>query len=371
MEDFRETNNPKPILRSDNTATTEGKSSWGRNETILLIIIILLISIFISLLPRSTVKEVKISSENQKIIEKPKLITLGNISGLIFDKNPLAEKKQINILFLGIPGETYNAPELTDTIILINIRPKTQRTIFLSIPRDLLVKIPPGLSPGNLCTKINALYTYKNLPTAQRIEAVKIVINEITGIVPDYWVVLDLEGVKKIIDQVGGINVLVKEDVYDPAFPGPNNSYQIFQLKKGWRWLDGETALKYIRTRHDPGGDFARISRQQEVLMALKNKVLSLNPFWNFPTLLKIWNTLSNHLQTNLALAEAKYFWELGKEINPDKIIPRVIDNNPETGLLMSSQTMLGNSPAYVLMPQAGKDNYGEIKKFVSNLFGN
>lgn len=268
-----------------------------------------------------------------------------------------AKEQRVNALFLGIAGQGNNAPNLTDTLMVMSINPKNQEGFLLSIPRDLLIKAPNG----NYYTKINSLYQEKG------IEAVKNILSEITGLKFDYNIVIDLQGVKKIIDQLDGIDILVEKDIYDPAFPGPADSYQLFTLKKGWQHLDGETALKYIRTRHDPSGDFARMDRQQKILIALKEKIASLHPIWNLAIIFDIWKTAKDHFQTNLSLLNIKSFWKTAKNFSLEKINFRVLD--AETGLLVPGHTLLGNERAYILKPKAGINNYEEIKSFVKTLF--
>ena len=269
----------------------------------------------------------------------------------------LVRGKRINTIFLGIPGKGNNAPNLTDTLMVMSIDEKTKEGFLLSIPRDLLITIPKT----KFYTKINALYQRNG------IDSVQAILSEITGLNFDYNVVIDLGGVKKIIDQVNGIDVMVEKNIYDPLFPGPNNSYQLFALKAGWQHLDGETALKYIRTRHDPTGDFARMRRQQQVLTALQEKISSLHPVWNLGVVLSIWQTLITHFKTNLSLENIKNFWEITKEIDLEKIEFKVLD--PTTGLLVPGHTILGNQRAYILRPKAGLNNYSEIKNFIKKLY--
>lgn len=263
---------------------------------------------------------------------------------------------RINALFLGMAGEGNNAPNLTDTLIVMSINEKNKEGFLVSIPRDLLVKIPGK----NIYTKINALYQEGGLDSLENI------LNEITGLNFDYDIVIDLEGVKKIIDQVGGIDIFVDNDIYDPDFPGPNNSYQVFALKKGWQHLDGETALKYIRTRHDPTGDFARMNRQQKVLTALKDKISSLHPLWNLAIIFEIWKTVTGHFQTNLSITNIKTFWTMAKDIDLEKIKFKTLD--PTTELLVPDHFVFGNEEAYILKPRAGLNNYSEIRNYINQL---
>jgi LCP family protein required for cell wall assembly len=302
-----------------------------------------------------------------EIITKKRVIIIDNQSeaagiGAVLPEccqEPRSTDKRINALFLGMAGEGNNAPNLTDTLIVMSINEKNKEGFLLSIPRDLLVKIPGK----NIYTKINALYQEDNLAALENI------LNEITGLNFDYNIVIDLEGVKKIIDQVGGIDVFVDNDIYDPAFPGPNNSYQVFTLKKGWQHLDGETTLKYIRTRHDATGDFARMSRQQKALMALKDKISSLHPLWNLAVIFDIWKTIQGHFQTNLSITNIKTFWTMAKDIDLEKIKFKTLD--PTTELLVPDHFILGNEEAYILKPRAGLNNYSEIREYINQLINN
>ena len=270
---------------------------------------------------------------------------------------PLTKEVRVNAIFLGVSGEGNNAPELTDTLMVMSIDEKTKHGFLLSIPRDLLVMIPET----NFYTKINNLYQEHG------IDSVQTVLGEITGLNFNYNIVIDLQGVKKIIDQVGGIDILIEKEIYDPAFPGPFDSYQLFILKEGWQHFDGETALKYIRTRYGAGADFARMRRQQKVLTTLKEKISLLHPVWNLPIVLSIWQTLTDHFQTNLSLKNIKAFWETIKDIDLEKVELKVLD--PTTGLLVSDYTILGDQKAYILRPTAGINNYEEIKNFIKTLF--
>ncbi len=277
--------------------------------------------------------------------------------------SPSNSKERVNLLFLGIPGKDYHGEKMTDTIIVVSTTPKGEKPIGISIPRDLLVRIPEK----DQYTKINALYdSAKN--EKQGIEMVAKKLNEITNLNFNYFVVFDLEGVKGLIDKLGGIDVVVRENIYDPLFPAPYDSYQVFSIKKGIHHLDGETALKYIRSRNQIGGDFARIQRQQEVINILKNRILSLNFIWDFPTILSVWKTLKNNTYTNIDITDIKYAWNLVKKTNLDEIKFYTISNLDENQFLVSEETTLENQKAYVLKPKAGLENYEEIKNYINQL---
>ena len=275
------------------------------------------------------------------------------------EKRDKETKLETNILALGRPGDGYSGGNLTDTIILIHLTQDSDggKAFLISLPRDLLVKIPNGEG----LAKMNSLYGLVG------IEKLKEKVKEITGLSVDRYIIVDLAVVEEVIALIDGLNVFVEQDINDPYFPGPNYSYRAFNLSAGWRYLDGPTTLKYIRTRHTlPNGDFDRMSRQQQVIQLLKQKILALNPLWDFPTYIKIFNSLQNHIETNLGLLEIKSFWETAKEIGSDSIVSLVIDKK-ETELLTSGQVMFGEQIASVVYPKAGQGNYEEIKKFISS----
>jgi LCP family protein required for cell wall assembly len=276
------------------------------------------------------------------------------LSSLVLTKkNGTVEK---NILVLGRPGLGYSGGNLTDTIILVHLKPIEERATLISLPRDLLVKIPQQ----ERLTKINSLYQLIG------IEGLKEKIEEITGLAVDHCILVDLAVVKEIIKLVDGLNVYVPKDINDPYFPGPNYTYQTFVLKAGWRYLDGQTALQYIRTRYtSPNGDFDRMARQQQIIRLLKQKVLSLNPLWNFPTYLKIFNTLNEHIETDLGLIEMKSLWQTAQELNIGQITHLVIDKK-RTNLLVGGQVMFGQQAASVVYPRVGQGNYTEIKDYIN-----
>jgi len=276
-------------------------------------------------------------------------------------------KSGTNILALGRPGQGYSGQNLTDTILLVHLNPDEESLTLVSLPRDLLVRIPyrdPSTgafleSNETGLTKINSLYSLVG------IEGLKEKIEKITGLSVDSYVLVDLVVVKEIIELVGGLNVFVPKDIDDPYFPGPNYTYQAFALKAGWRYLDGQTALKYIRTRYtSPNGDFDRMARQQQIIRLLKQKVLSLNPLWNFLTYLKIFNTLKGRIETDLSLLEMKSLWQTAQEVDINQITTIVIDKK-RTNLLVGDQIMLGQQKASVVYPKTGQGNYDEIRDFI------
>jgi LCP family protein required for cell wall assembly len=287
------------------------------------------------------------------ILSETKSTTLGN--------------EPINILFLGVAGEGSRGSFLTDTIFVTSIIPSKKQISMISIPRDLWVKIPNG-STG---IKINSLYELENrgkaFSKANSYSLVKEKIEDVTGLPIDHIVVLDLKGLEKLIDDLGGIDIWLEKDVIDPNLVDPHNPSKIFHLSAGWRHLDGALIIKFIRTRYAPNGDFYRIEHQQQIIAALKDKLTKLADIWNLISWLKIWQSLSGHIVTNLDFNTIWQMLPVVKNISSGQIQYLSITNKLPDELLITS-TMYDNwakKNIYILVPKKGFENYEEINNYI------
>src|SRR5438309_2557804 len=176
------------------------------------------------------------------------------------------------VLLLGSDDDGKNKSPLTQSMILVRVEPATKHVTMLSIPRDLWVPLSTGGS-----AKIDAAYAYGGasaaMATVERNFHVHI----------DEYAWIGLKGLIKLIDQLGGIDVLVTNPVLDDFYPDDIGGGYAFGAKRvavlpGAQHLDGSQALQYVRSRHnDINGDFGRSARQQEVLLAIKAKASTLN----------------------------------------------------------------------------------------------
>jgi len=285
---------------------------------------------------------------------------------------PLAgeEQDQINLLFLGIGGQEHiSGNYLTDTIILVVLTPGSGKAAAISIPRDLIVRAPNG----SRFMRINALYAmYPPLlfpqedrdpgefPGPMGITYTKDAVEKVTGVVVDYYVVVDLQAVEKVVTTLGGIVVPNINDPDDSKIPGEID-------EAGLRHLNGTEAAKYIRVRHTPGGDFDRMKRQHQVIFAIKEKVASLKSFSSIPKLFSLYQTLQDHFYTDLSFRELVRLKELGEDIGTDAILSERITGQ-KGNLLVSSTEIWSGKEAYVLIPRAGKENYEEIHEKVEGI---
>lgn len=273
------------------------------------------------------------------------------------------EQGRINILLLGRAGEHYPGKNLTDTVMVMSIDTRAKKVALLSLPRDLYVPI----GTTDLYTKLNAVYQY-GLSTEEGVAPLRKTIETITDTPIHYFVTVDFDSFEKIVDTLGGINIEVPRDFYDPRYPGKNYSYETFELKKGWQILDGATALKYVRERHDdPAGDFGRAKRQQQVLQALKDKAFSLGTLFNIVTLNQLLRELGESVKTDMAVEDMGRFLELSRSLDTKNVTTVVIDAWKKESLLRVSHLQVGPIAAFILVPRTG--NWSEIHDVSTHIF--
>lgn len=300
----------------------------------------------------------------------------GQITQLISsgDKKIAGEDEdRVNVLLLGIGGiengKEHDGPFLTDTIILGSFKPSTEQVALISIPRDLVMPIA-----GSGWKKINAANAHGEAQNpGQGGELARQTISESLGLPIPYYVRIDFAGFKKLIDDLGGIDVDVEHILDDKLYPilgketaTTTERYEHLYIKTGWQHFDGELALKFVRSRQAAGAegsDFARSKRQQKVLMAAKEKALSFSILANPYKISNLMDTLSQHLATNLQVWEIIRLFNLGKVVKDENISHRVFDDSAE-GLLVQAVTEDG---AYVLRPKDG--DFSEIKLITQNIF--
>jgi LCP family protein required for cell wall assembly len=269
---------------------------------------------------------------------------------------------RINILLLGIGGAGHDGADLTDTMMVVSVDPINKTVSMLSIPRDLWVDIPGG---GE--SKINAVNSFGN-QNKKRFgdgpSASKQVVSQILDLPIHYYILMDFEGFKKMVDEVGGIDVNVEKSIVDPYYPDdrPGHYGQItYRVSAGQQHMDGTAALRYARSR-ETTSDFDRAHRQQIILKALKDKALSVGIMANPAKLSGLMNIVGEHFRTDMQLWEMERFLTILKDVNTQEIAQRVLEDSSE-GLLKSSNI----NGAYVLLPRSG--NYKEIQALAHSIF--
>ena len=217
----------------------------------------------------------------------------------------------INILLIGTDARPDDeGPPLTDTLILISLDPETGAAGMLSLPRDLWVPIP-GMG---VTTKINTAYRmgeFGNYPGGGA-QLIKDTISSFIGEPVPYYVSISFDGFVEIMDLIGGVEIVLPVEIHDEQYPTADYGVQTFHLDAGRQHLDGETALKYARTRN-VDSDYGRARRQQELIRAVVDKVMRADML---PTLLakapRMLYTMRSSIDTDMPMAAqlelANYF---------------------------------------------------------------
>ncbi len=242
-------------------------------------------------------------------------------------------KERVNILVLGIDQrevETDEGPWRTDTMIVLTLDPVSMTAGMLSIPRDLYVPIPGYERQLGSNQRINTAHYYGDLfgyPGGGPALAKRTVEYNL-GIPIHFYVRLNFTAFERLVDEIGGIDIYVPETINDPDYPDEGYGYDPFYIEAGWHHLDGKTALKYARTRATFGGDFDRAKRQQQVILAIRDRVLDLGLL---PQLIakapQLLQTLGNAVQTDMTLEQAQQLAWLAAQVDRDRIQSAVLDN--------------------------------------------
>ena len=340
----------------------------------------------------------------------------GNIFGSILHslpgvKDELKGEKdgRVNILLLGMRGE--NVPGgglLADTIMVMSIKPGENKAAQISVPRDLYVTVP-GTSDKQ---KINAVYFYgEQKGKGKGLENMEKIVGEVTGLPMHYAASINFRGFIDLVNTISGVQIHLDQPFTETLqFRGlekrcdgvkytvPSGNYEEkrikrkngtyyanpkryplcfekvvtenlecggnFSLPAGDVNLNGDQALCYVRSRVT-SSDFERAKRQQIVMQAIKDKLLSAGTLTDFEKINGIMNSLGDNLRTDMEIWEMKRFIELYKEKNDKnyQIYQRVLENSEE-GLLYNPPE---NGAGYILLPRG--DNYGKIHEVCQNIF--
>ena len=265
---------------------------------------------------------------------------------------------RLNILLMGIdrrPGETGLAYR-SDTMMLASFDPVTNELGILSIPRDLYVPIPGYSAPQ----RINSA-----LPLGEQQRAgfgptlAMQAVQANLGMGVNAYAVIDFTALMKLVDDIGGIEVDVPEAISDYQFPSMDYGYDPLVLQAGLQHMDGYTAQKYARTRHG-SSDFDRARRQQQVLFAIRDRILSVN---SLPQLIiqapSLYASVSQNVYTQLSLDQMIQLVLWLKDLPADHIHTGVMDEH-------YVQNYTTEDGAEVLVPYPGA-----LPRLLAQVFGN
>lgn len=213
--------------------------------------------------------------------------TYDPVSSKVVKKTTIKADKPLSFLLLGTDTGEFGRKEVgnSDTMIVVTLNPKNKRTTMTSIPRDTLAEIVGGGQTSY--QKINAAYAVGGNEAAMQ------TVTKLLNVPLNYYVTVNMAGLEKIVNAVGGIDVNVKFSWKDP-YSGN------LQFTKGPMHLDGKWALSYARMRHQDS-DYGRQQRQQEVITQIVKKALSAKSLSNYSTLM---DSLADSMRTSLTFDE-------------------------------------------------------------------
>lgn len=266
---------------------------------------------------------------------------------------PVKESDRIDILIMGIRGENdpdadTGGPLLTDSIQLFSYSKTTGKSSLVSLPRDLYVTIH-----NNKKDKLNSAYEYGLSHSSNSLKFIKEKISQISGVYVDQVVIFDFSSFQEIVDALGGVDVTLTAPFSESQQWG-----YAFSLPAGPNHLDGKTALYYARSRYS-SNDFDRSRRQQQIIFAIKDKLLQLNFLSDPVKSFSILNLIRNDIKTDIGIWDIKQSMDLANQVKVDQIKRSVIST--ENFLIDSKE-----NGAYILTPKSG--NFKDIKKFFQDI---
>ncbi|MEN8252663.1 MAG: LCP family protein [Patescibacteria group bacterium] len=367
-----------------------------------LIIIVAVVIVFLGGCVFAGKKVIEKVAPNSKVLE-----SLARNLPLVENKLDGEEEGRINIVLLGMRGKgVAGGGTLADTIMVASIKKQenpegedTYKASMVSVPRDLYVTMPGTTAT----TKINGVYHYgEEKGKGQGMEAMKQVLEDISGQKMHYGVEVNFAGFKEVVDALGGVEVNLDEAFVEPVqfheekvcdgdnggvFTVKSGNFEskidhrgkvvaqyplcyneteecggVFTVPAGVTIMNGETALCYVRARAT-SSDFDRARRQQEVIGQLKQKALSMGVLTDFGKMQELFSAVSENMDTDMELWEMQRFFDIQqKRGNGEQIEHKVLENSEE-GLLYSHE---GDERGYILMPRG--DTYDKIREMFANI---
>jgi len=269
-------------------------------------------------LPSIRPPEVKAEAESNEPLPQMGAMTPEAGSAVVAYEPPPAavpaDSERINVLLMGIDrrggtGWGYRS----DTMIIVTVDPINNTAGMMSIPRDLQLPIP-----GNGEDRVNTanVFGYKYNYPGGGPALLKRTIEANFSIPIDYYIMIDFDAFTTIIHTLGGVDVNVPKQLHDTQYPDPKPgdpyAFKTVHFDVGWQHMDGSRALEYARSRMSTS-DFDRAKRQQQILLAIREKALNLNLIPKLPSLAA---TMLDTIKTDMTLDEMIELARLAPQID-------------------------------------------------------
>jgi polyisoprenyl-teichoic acid--peptidoglycan teichoic acid transferase len=240
---------------------------------------------------------------------------------------PWDGRERLNILLIG--SDEQRGGHNTDTLITVSIDPVTKQVAMFSLPRDTVdVPVPPGDAQRvwgrSYRAKINAWYVenrrrrdlWPGNDRQRGYNALKAIMGELYDLKIRYFVEVNFDGFKKVVDSVGGVTINVQVPVVDDQFPGTTGRVQRLYIPSGLQHMDGDQALRYARSRHT-STDFDRGARQQRVLLSLREQA---DPQTLIPRLPELVAALKSAVRTDVPIDQLDELLGLASQVDTANI---------------------------------------------------
>jgi LCP family protein required for cell wall assembly len=274
---------------------------------------------------------------------------------------PWDGKERLNILLIGTDQRPKEGTYNTDTLIVVSIDPTSRQVAMFSLPRDTVdVPLPPGplrnaYARGVYPKKINALFTsVRNradlVPGNSRTRGyngLKMVLGNLYGLDIKYFVEVNFDGFKQVVDAMGGVTINVQIPVVDESYPSDSGRLARVYIPAGLQHMTGAEALIYARSRHSGQGDFDRASRQQRVLTSLREQADIANLVPRIPQLV---DALKATVRTDIPQSELSKLAGLAGSIDTRNIRSFVL-----TPPRYATEKASGDPRGYVILPNVKK----------------
>jgi len=244
---------------------------------------------------------------------------------------PFDGRGLVRIIALGEDRSNPGTRGRSDTIIIaaIDLNNKTVRAV--SIPRDTHVWFPDR----DKYDKINSAYA-RGGPTASLSAAERVL-----GVGIDYYIKTSIDGLKDTVDLLGGVEIDIEKDM---NYVDRRGGLYI-HLRKGYRLLNGNQALEYVRFRHDKLGDISRIQRQQKFLRAIARKALSSGSIARLP---RIANEVMSNVETDMSGRDLLALAQMARDVRPEEIEMNTLPGHPEN--IHGISYWIADEPAVAMM---------------------
>lgn len=331
----------------------------------------------------------------------PKKNDLGERPKFDIEEPVVLSDSKYNFLLLGYGGEGHDGGALSDVLMVASLDTQNKTIKTISVPRDLWVDIPvrSDLKEKHKINSAFAIGSSDNMYPLKETQykgengggkMAKAVVEDVTGIKIDNYLAINFGNFKKVIDVLGGVEVEVPQTFSDNFYPvkGLENEtcgfspeqilefhqkysgfdlekqftcrYETLSFTKGKVKMDGETALKYVRSRHSDtyGGDFSRSERQQSLMVGVSKKLVSMTAVKSAK---EIYQLFSGLLQTDVDMETFGGFFLL---IGDPSTYQSSFTGLSTENVLMNSKSADGQ---FILIPKSGENSWTEVRDFVSS----